>query len=135
MDLNQFKPVEITASKLNQYQYEMDTWKRQLAFTLDENVLLKNRLASILKNDFSQSLLDDLEFYNTRLLDLDRQIEEIHSEMNELNRLLVREIFEDGRILRLLTSRLKRTRQMVGSLEKQFNRVKMDFNSYLSENL
>lgn len=135
MELKQYKPVVINASKLKQYQYEIDTWKRLLAFTKEENILLKNRLTSILKNDFTESLLDELEFYNSRLIELDGLIEQTGNEVDELNRLLVREIFEDGKILKLLTSRLKRTRQLVTLMEKQFNRVKMEFNSYLSENL
>ena len=60
--------------KLKQLQHESDTWKRSLAFMMDENVQLKNRLAEILKPDFDNSLLDDIEIFQTNFLREDEVI-------------------------------------------------------------
>ncbi|HEY6064391.1 MAG TPA: hypothetical protein VIV35_12320 [Chitinophagaceae bacterium] len=121
--------------KLKQLQFEAETWKRVLGFMTDENIHLKNRLSEILKNNFDNNLLEEVEIFHSNFLKEDEKIDLLKKEVAGLDKLLVREIFEDGTIIRQVDSKLKRLRNNIKIAEAQFTRLKTDFNNYLSENI
>ena len=121
--------------KLKQLQHESDTWKRSLGFMTDENVQLKNRLAEILRADFDENLLQDLENFQTNFIREDEMISLLKADIAKLDKLLVREIFEDGQIIENVNRMLREIRRKISFAETQFGKLKLEFNSYLLENL
>jgi hypothetical protein len=132
---HQFKEAPMPALKLKQLQYEADTWKRLLGFITDENIHLKNRLSEILKNQFDDSLLGEMENFQTGFLKEDQRIGLLKNDVAELDKLFMREIFEDGQIITQVDHKLKKLRGNIKIAEAQFTKLKMDFNNYLSENI
>ena len=132
---NNHKPYNMPDLKLQQLQYETETWRRLLGFMRDENVHLKNRLSEILKNNFDTALLEEVENFHNNFLKEDERINLLKREVAELDKLLVREIFEDIPIIKKVNRKLKRFRNNIKNREAQFTRLKMDFNNYLSENI
>jgi regulator of replication initiation timing len=130
-----FKSVFMPELKLKQLQYEAETWKRLLGFMTDENIHLKNRLSEILKDRFDKNLLDEVERFQSRFVQEDQMIGLLRNEVAELGKLLVREVFEDGSIIKQVDRKLKKLRDNINNAEKQFGKLKTEFNSYLSENM
>lgn len=123
------------ALKLAQLQYEADTWKRVLGFMVEENIHLKNRLSEVLRNGFNKSLLEEVENFQTRFVREDEMIGLLRNEVVELDKLLVKELFEDGNTCREADNRMRKLRGNIKNAENQFGRLKLEFNSYLSENI
>jgi len=121
--------------KLKQLQYETDTWKRALAFMMDENIYLKNRLSEILSDRFNKALLDEVELFQNKFLKEDELIGLLRNDITEMERILAREIFEDGRMIDEIDRKLKKVRNNITIAEKQFAKLKSAFNSYLRENI
>ena len=121
--------------RLKQLQYESDTWKRLLSFIMDENIQLKNRLSEVLKNKFDKNLLVEVEVFQTNFIKEDTLVALLRNDVAELDKLLVREICEDGKIINKIDIRLKNLRNNIMNAEKQFSRLKSEFNSYLLENM
>lgn len=121
--------------KIRQLQYEIDTWKRLLGFMTDENNHQKNRLSEFLRNHFEGNQLDELENFQEFFLKEDEQIALLKKDVNNLEKILVREIFEDGNIIRMLVSGLKKIRTKMNKTEKQQAKLKNDFRNFLSENI
>lgn len=129
------KPDYMPELKLKQLQYESDTWKRLFGFILDENVQLKNRLSEILKNGFDRKLLEEMENFQNRFIKEDERIGLLRHEVVELDKLLRTELFYDGKIIKEINKKLKKLRNNIVIAEKDFGKLKIEFNSYLSENL
>jgi hypothetical protein len=121
--------------KLRQFEYESHTWKRLLAFIIDENIRLKNRLSEILSNGFNKNLLEDLENFNSRFVKEDELIGLIRNEVAELDKLMMREIFLDGNIIEEIGRKLKIIRNNIQIAEREFTKVNIEFNNYLAENV
>lgn len=121
--------------RLKQLQYESDTWKRLLGFIMDENIQLKNRLSEVLKDKFDNNLLVEVEGFQNNFIKEDELIGLLRNEVAGLDKLLEREIFEDGKIGNEIDRRLKNFRNNIVYAEKQFGKLKLEFNSYLSENI
>jgi len=121
--------------KLKQLQYENETWKRLLGFMKDENVYLKTRLSELLKDNFDKNLLEEVENFQSRFIKEDELIGLLRNDAAELDRLLEREIFEDGQILNQVEKQLKKLRRNIKIAQRQFARLKLEFNNYLSENM
>jgi hypothetical protein len=121
--------------KLKQLQYESDTWKRLLGFMMDENIHLKNRLSEVLKDKFDKNLLIEIEGFQNNFIKEDELIGLLRNDVAGLDKLLEREIFEDGKIVNEIDKRLKNLRNNIVYAEKQFGKLKLEFNNYLSENI
>ncbi len=121
--------------KLKQLQYEADTWKRLLGFMMDENIQLKNRISQILKDRFDQNLLEEVEGYQSSFVKEDELIGLLRNDIAELDKLLQKEVFEDGMIIKIVEGKLKKIRNNIKNAEKQFGKLKMEFNNYFSENI
>lgn len=122
-------------AKLKQLQYETDTWKRLLGFMVEENIHLKNRIAEILRNGFAKDKLDVVEEFQSKFIKQDDLVKLIRHQVVELDKLLVREVFEDGKIINAVNKKLGVLRSNVTLAEKEFTKLKVSFNNYLLEEL
>lgn len=122
-------------SKIQQFIHENETWKRLLEFVQAETVFLKTRLAQITKDDVNNQLLEQSEYFQNEFITEDELIGMLRQEVAELDNWLTREIFEDGIVLKEVTKRQKKIRKEIEIVEQKFNKLKFEFNNYLSENL
>ena len=127
--------IDMPEFKLKQLQFENNTWKRLLCFMMDENIHLKNRIAEILKTTVEKNMLEEIENFQNSFIRQDDLIGLLRNDAFELDRLLVRERFEDGKIIKIIDDRLKKLRNNINIAEKQFSKLKSEFNNYLSENI
>ncbi len=127
------RPDNMPDMGLKQLQYESDIWKRLLGFIMDENVHMKNRISEILKNGFNKNLLEEVERFQSRFIKEDELIGLLRNEVAEFDKLLVREIFEDGKIKEAINRRLKKLSNNIIIAERQFSKLQSEFNNYLSE--
>lgn len=129
------KLIAIPEMKLTQLQYESNTWKRLLAFIIDENVQLKYRLSDVLKNNFDKQLLVELENFQSDFVKEDDVVGVLRHDLAELDKLLVAQALEDAKKMIEIDNKLKRIRNNINTAEKQFSQVKFEFLNYLSENM
>lgn len=127
--------IYMVMMKLKQIQSEADTWKRSLAFVMDENAQLKFRLSEIMKEAPELLSLDELEMFQNRFIEEDRFIAYVRNDLREFDRLLVRETFEDGKLYRKLTVHQKSLRKTMKHAEKDFSKLKTDFHVFVMETL
>jgi hypothetical protein len=119
------------AMKLKQLQYENETWKRLLGFMTDENVHMKNRVSEVLAHSTDKSLLEQLEDFLTRFIKEDEWIGLLRNQAAELDKLLVKEIFMDGKTMKEAVAKLGKIRGNIEVAEKQFDSLKEEFDNYL----
>ena len=127
------KPGCMPNFKLQQLKHESDMWKRVLGFMKEENIHLKNRLSEILKTDISNDLLMKAEAFQNSFVREDDLILFLQNDIAVFDKLLMREIFEDGTIMNKLTESLKAIRKNISNAERQFNKLKLEFSNYLLE--
>lgn len=120
---------------LKQLQYESDAWKRLLIFIKEENVFLKNRLSDVLKDHYNDQMLLEIEYYQENFIKEDEWVMLLRNEVAEFDKLLMREIFEDGKVEKEIIRRLQKLRNNIAIAEKQFASLKSSFTGFLSENL
>lgn len=121
--------------KLKQLQYETETWKRLLSFLREENIHLKYRLSEVLKNEFDKSLLEQMECFQNSFIKEDDLIGLLRNGVAELDSLLVWEVFENRKSGKDIHKKLVTLRNNIDTAEKYFARLKLEFISYLSENI
>jgi hypothetical protein len=119
------------ALKLKDVQYETDTWKRRLGFMIEENIHFKNTISDILKENFNKNLLNLLEEFHNRFLKADDWFSFLRNDIAELDELLVREIYEDGKVAKEIQFKLKKIRQDLLTIQQKFDLLKQDFTDFL----
>jgi hypothetical protein len=123
----------INESLIQQFRYETDTWKRLLEFIQAENVFLKTRLAQIIKEGIDQEMLEEFEYFQNYFIAEDHAINRLRQNVAKQENILNREIFEDGTVIRETLMQRKELRKEVEQSEGRFNKLKFEFNAFLSE--
>ncbi|MFN8243678.1 MAG: hypothetical protein U0X40_06445 [Ferruginibacter sp.] len=122
----------MTTPKIKQLQYESDTWKRLLGFIADENVHLKNRLASVLSESADDHLLYEAENFQNLFIREDERVGYLRNELAELDKMLTRDITEVLPYLKNIEAKLNRIRHNIRNVETNFGRLKSAFNNYMA---
>ena len=130
----QIKPGDIPDFKLKHLQYEIDSWKRLLGFMMEENIHLKIRLSEMLKIKFDNNLLEEVEIFYNKIIKEDDLFLLLRNEINDLDKLLENLVFKEKGIIIKANRKFKRFRNNINASEKQFEKLKMNFNNYLLEN-
>jgi uncharacterized protein (DUF342 family) len=110
---------------LRQLQAETESWKQLLSSRTEENVLLKNSLADILKNNFNANSLEDIEDFQTQFIEQDEWIKSLKKDVIELDK-----IFQDGGIEGSLEMTVEKFRRNLASSSKKFGYLKSAFNEF-----
>ncbi len=131
----QLKLEHMPALKTKLLRYESDSWKRSLGFMMEENIHLKNRLSEVLQNKIDKSLLEEIERFQSSFIKEDELVSLLRNDIAELDKLLMRERYEDGEIQKKLSRKVKTLRNNINIAEKQFLKLKSEFTSYLLENI
>lgn len=125
-----------TKSKIKQFQYESDAWRRILAFLLQENAILKTRLAEVVReNNVSGDFLEMAEQYQNQFIRNDQIINFIRLDITELDNLLTKNLHENGLVVKTISRKQKKLRKELTTLETTFNEIKIHFNNYLANTL
>ena len=69
---------------IKKWQVEAATWKNMLISRVEENILLKNRLADILKNKYDRNCLEEIEEFQTKSISEDKIISVLRMEVADL---------------------------------------------------
>ena len=125
-----------TKSKIKQFQYESDAWRRVLVFLLQENAILKTRLAEVVReNNVSGDFLEIAEQYQNQFIQNDQIINFVRLDIAELDNLLTRGLHENGLVVKTIARKQKKLRKELTTLETTFNEIKIQFNNYLANTL
>lgn len=123
----------MSAKQIRRFEYESDTWKRQLSFIREENIYLKKRLIEILKEKLSPADLEAAESFQTLFIEQDKLVTILGNSVAEFDRLLKRELFEDGALLRTVMLEHLHIDRKISEAEASFDNLKRRFNNYMWE--
>ena len=121
--------------KFTQFRHESDTWKRYLQFIQQENNHLKTRLSQVLQHDTDEQFLERAEYFQSKFIAEDDTVNMLRQDIHELDNMLSKEIIEEPNTVKELQKRLKKMNRDMEIVERQFNKLKSDFNLYLIESL
>jgi hypothetical protein len=125
------KKLRDAGTALQQLQYESNTWKRLLAFMMEENVYLKNRLADVLKENFDKAMLEEMEYYQGRFVKEDESVSLLRNDIATLDKLLIKDMPADAGLLMRANKKMKEIRNNILLTEATFSKLKSDFNTFL----
>ncbi len=120
--------------KIRQFRHEIEAWKRSPEFIMQENSILKNRLAEVLNATSNQSnFINESEQYQNCFVQTDEYIWLIRREIVELDQLLAGNAFPKGRSLDDVIQKQKKLSADMQNVGREFNKLKFEFNNYLGE--
>jgi len=123
----------MSAKQIRRFEYESDTWKRQLSFFREENIYLKKRLIELLQEELGPVDLEAAESFQTLFIEQDKLINILSNSVAEFDRLLKRELFGRESLLRTVTLEHLHIGKKIAVAEAAFDRLKRRFNNYTWE--
>ncbi|MCF3108304.1 hypothetical protein LL912_05900 [Niabella sp. CC-SYL272] len=119
--------------KFQQIQYECDTWKRAVTFMMEESIIMKNRLSEVLRTHFNRNLLEGIELLLNKLIRNDERIGIFRDDLKLLEASGTGHFTEQDE--KLFESRIRLLHNDLLQMEKQFARLKSEFNHYLLDQI
>ena len=124
----------MTIKLIQQYIYEVDTWNRLLDYLEEENILYKNRIAVILKNDTESLLIEMIESFLNKFVLEDTIISIFRDDIAKAKIKILakgKDVLTDRNADNIFFTQNK-LRKEIEIIEQQFNGLKFEFNKYLS---
>ncbi len=135
--LNNINEIENTTvmgvtNKTEQFLQETYTWERLLFFFKQENINLKTKLSEVVDPSTDRNFLALAEQFQNQFILKDEFMDELAHDVKEqqrkLNDATLKNIVPDEKISKMQ----RKLRNETQYLEKDFNRLKNEFNSYLA---
>lgn len=120
---------------LSQLQLESEAWNRSLILMNEEIVRFKTRLSEVLRSGFDNSLLNDLEQFQSRFLEADEWIIILRNELAEMNMLLIRGLHEQEQLEQKLTPFSILMRKHITVVQDKFLQLQDSFNVFLASSI
>ena len=120
-------------SKPDQFHHEIKTWSRLLDFFKQENTILKNRLAEVVDYRADKEFLVLAEQFQNKFIIKDEHIDELRHDatLQETDLTNNNTALTDIKLIR----RQEQLRNELEYFEIDFNKLKNEFNKYLSTGL
>lgn len=118
-------------NKINQVLQECMAWERLLDFFKQENSYLKTRLSEVLDNKTDKDFLALAEHFQNQFILKDEFVDEMLHDVREQEKNLHILAEKKATIEERLIKKQQKIRNEMEFLEKDFNRMKNEFNKYL----
>jgi hypothetical protein len=118
---------------IQQYNYEIESWKRLLAFFIDENTHFKIRLSEILNEADDEETLLNGEQFQENFLSQDKILSFLEAEVKRQKKLLERETYEDGELFKEVVKNQKKLRRDIEKGQEFFTKVNDSFLDFFAE--
>lgn len=118
-------------NKTDQVLQECMAWERLLDFFKQENSYLKTRLSEVLDNKTDKDFLALAELFQNQFILKDEFVYEMLDDVKEQGKNLNILADKKATIEEHLIKKQKKIRNEMEFLEKDFNRIKNEFNKYL----
>ena len=118
-------------NKTDQVVQECMAWERLLDFFKQENSHLKTRLSEVLDNKTDKDFLALAEHFQNQFILKDEFVDEMSHDVREQEKTLVVVAEKKANIEERLIKKQQKIRNEMEFLEKDFNRMKNEFNKYL----
>ena len=92
-------------------------------------------MSQVLQHDTDEQFLERAEYFQNKFVAEDDTVNMLRQDIQELDHLLAKEAHEDGNMLKDLQKKLKKMQKDMEIVERQFSKLKTDFNFYLAESL
>jgi hypothetical protein len=120
-----------TLTIIKEYQIEAENWLHTLGFYQQENVTFKTTLSDKVNASTDSTPLIPEEQFNESFVEQDYIIRFLTDEVKEQLKLLAREVYEDGLLLREIERRQRKLRKDMKKEEDIFDNLRSRFLSYI----
>ena len=121
---------DIAINNMKEFQVEVSTWKKTLTSRMEKNLVLKNRLAEILKNNYHQNCLEEIEEFQTKFIREDEITNMFRNQVTGLDNLIRKKTLEDLITRESLGELIKNFRDDITDSENRFHYVTKSFTDF-----
>ena len=120
----------IPNTRVREMQVEFAAWMETLSSRMEENLLLKSRLSEILKKNYDQNCLEEMEEFQTKFISEDEITKGLRREVAVLDNLLYRKIIDGGIVGESFEGIVKKLRNDFKNSETYFRILQSSFDDF-----
>jgi len=124
--------------EMRQFEDVLATWKQLLNARMEENIFLKYKISEILKNNFNQNLLEEIEEFQTQFIKEDELINSLRKDISELDNYILSKVLQNGKMEKSFDAKIEDLRKDIAHSDSRFHASKSAFDNFqnkISSNL
>lgn len=116
--------------KMRQFEDVLATWKQLLNARMEETIFLKYKISEILKNNFNQNFLEEIEEFQTQLIKEDELINSLRKDISELDNYILSKEFQNGKIEKFVNTKMENLRKHIADSTIRLRVSKSAFDNF-----
>jgi hypothetical protein len=116
--------------QVRQFQDLFEAWKQWLNSRMEENVLLKNKITEILKNNYDHNSLEEIEEFQTHFIIEDELIHSLRRDVNGLDKFMHSRLAENGKLEKSFYTKMENLRKDITNSITSFRNLKAAFDDF-----
>ena len=132
MTINTLHSGHSSDSHIKKLRKEISAWKTRLYLRMEENLVLKDMLADILKNNFDNSRLDQIEEFQNNFINEEQLTNDLRKEIVELQKQSSR-IMDDSMQKEGFNEKMKKFNEELKQSDLRFQSMVSTFLSFRNQ--
>lgn len=117
----------IANNNMKEFLVEVSSWKEILSSRMEKNLVLKNKLAEILKNNYDKNCLEEIEEFQTKFIREDEITNMFRNQVAGLDNILQRKSLENLITRESLGELIKNLQDDITHSESRFHYITSSF--------
>lgn len=127
-------PAELGPNdKIKEFQEELNTWKKILNSRMEENVMMKYKLGDLLKRNYKQNHLEQIEEFQNKFIREDELTDILRNDVIKFDDLSYSQVFKDEKMRESYENRMKKLRNDMIRSENHFCSLIASFDGFALE--
>lgn len=120
--------------KIEKFHAILNAWKNILNSRTEENIRMKNKLGDILKHNYAQNHLAEMEEFQNKFIREDEVTSLLRNDLAQFDDLSSSQIFKDERMRESCEKKMKNLRDDIIQSEEHFSLLIASFDDFVKKN-
>lgn len=116
---------------IKEFMEELGTWKKMLHSRMEDNILMKNMLGNLLKNNLGKNHLEEIEEFQNSFIMEDEITDLLRNDVTKFDELSFSQIFKDEKLRKSCKKRFIKLREDMILTENNFCCLIASFDNFV----
>ena len=116
---------------MKEFQEEINSWKKMLRSRMEENIGMKNMLGDLLKKNYDQDNLEQIEEFQNKFIREDEMTDMLRNDMIKFDELSYGQVFKEEKNRESCKKRMEKLRNDIIRSENHFSSLIASFDDFV----
>ena len=129
--INTYSAKPVPNVKIEEFHSVINAWKNIFLSRIEENIRMKNKLGDILKNNYAQNRLPEMEEFQNKFIREDEVTDLLRNDLIKFEDLSCSQVFKSGQMRESFEKSMNNLRKDILKSEEHFDSLIASFENFV----